>query len=93
MNSQNMDNLAMLNGVTYKAMKKYTSSTTSNGAGNTVISIYPDTGFSIVSVMVTADLVCRNMQYISVGSNVASYSENVDHDSYVYARLNFNYYE
>ncbi len=77
MNSQNMDNLGALNGTTYKPIRRYTTSATSNGSGNTVLSIVPDTGFSIFSVLVTVDLVCRNMQFISVGSNIASYSENV----------------
>jgi hypothetical protein len=77
MNSQNMDNLNLLNGTVYKPIRRYTTSATSNGSGNTVLSIVPDTGFSIFSVLVTVDLVCRNMQFISVGSNYASYSENV----------------
>ena len=77
MNSQNMDNLNLLNGTVYKPIRRYTTSATSNGSGNTVLSIAPDTGFSIFSVMVTVDLVCRSMTTIAVGSNLATYSENV----------------
>jgi hypothetical protein len=76
MNSQNMDNVGMINALSYKGCKKYQATGTSI-VGSNNLSITVDTGFTVVSFYCTVDLRARTNDKFLITSTIVDWTETL----------------